>query len=391
MHPAKRPSVSVKFIMSDPKAGQPGTETPLAESDTNGQGGDRMTSGRKSGSMLLALAIGAAGGFVFAWLKLPLPWMMGAMLATTIASVAGADIRIALRLRMSMIAILGVMLGSAFRPELIARIAEWAVSISGLLVYAIVAGGAVTYYFLKAAKYDVVTSYFASSPGGLNEMVIVGREMGGDDRVIALTHSARILLVVMVIPFMFQLFADYHPPSGLLPKGPNLTMPIEDWALLAACAVVGAFCAKKLKLPAAFLVGPMALSAAIHIGGVTEASPPSLIVAIAQVVMGSGIGCRFAGTKLAEVVRIVKISLGSTVILLAAAVGFGLLLEPLTGIPWFVLVLAYAPGGLAEMSLVALALDRDVAFVATHHIFRIAIIVMLAPLAFKLMRSRGFV
>jgi hypothetical protein len=341
--------------------------------------------------MVLALGIGAFGGFVFAWAQLPLPWMMGAMLATTIASVSGADIRIAVPLRMCMIAILGVMLGSAFRPELMARIGEWAVSISGLMVYAIVAGGAVTYYFLKAAKYDVVTSYFASSPGGLNEMVIVGREMGGDDRVIALTHSARILLVVMVIPFLFRLFADYTPPPGLLPKGPGLDLPLQDWGLLAACAVIGAYLGKKLKIPAAFLVGPMALSAIIHIGGITEASPPSLVVAIAQVVMGSGIGCRFAGTRLTEVVRIVRISLGSTVILLTAAVGFGLLLEPLTGVPWFVLVLAYAPGGLAEMSLVALALDQDVAFVATHHIFRIAIIVMLAPLAFKLLRARGYV
>jgi len=383
--------------MTDRPGGDPAAQPDTArdsdaESDEErNPGGDKMTAGTRSGSMILALAIGAGGGLLFAWLKMPLPWMMGAMVATTVASIAGANIRIWLPLRMSMIAILGVMLGSAFRPELLARIAEWAVSISGLLVYAIVAGGAVTWYFLKAARYDVVTSYFASSPGGLNEMVIVGREMGGDDRVIALTHSARILLVVMVIPFLFRLFADYEPLPGLLPKGPSMDMPALDWALLGGCALFGALLGRRLKLPAAALVGPMALSAIIHLAGATEASPPSLIVAIAQVVMGSGIGCRFAGTKVKEVVRIVRVSLGSTVILLVSAVAFGFALEPLTGVPWFVLVLAYAPGGLAEMSLVALALDRDVAFVATHHIFRIAIIVMLAPLAFKLMRSRGYV
>ena len=182
-------------------------------------GGDRMTSGRPKGSMLLALAIGGGGGLLFAWAKLPLPWMMGAMVATTVAAVAGANIRIEYRLRMMMISILGVMLGSAFRPELVDRLGEWAVSIAGLLVYAVTAGALVTWYFRRVGGYDPVTSYFASSPGGLNEMVIVGREMGGDDRVIALTHSARILLVVMTIPFLFRLFADYTPPSGLLPSG----------------------------------------------------------------------------------------------------------------------------------------------------------------------------
>lgn len=362
----------------------------IVPEETEGKpGGDRMTSGKKRGSMLLALAIGSGGGLLFAWLQLPLPWMMGAMVATTVASVAGANIRIEYRLRMVMIAILGVMLGSAFRPELIDRAGEWAVSIAGLLVYAVTAGALVTWYFRKVGGYDAVTSYFASSPGGLNEMVLVGRAMGGDDRVIALTHSARILLVVMTIPFVFRIFADYTPSGTLLPPGAGLDLAVQDWLILGGCAVVGAAVGKLLRIPAAFLVGPMAFSGVIHLAGVTEASPPSLLVACAQVVMGSGIGCRFAGTPVREIARIVKISIGSTAILMVSGVLFGLALEQVTDVPWFVLVLAYAPGGLAEMSLIALALGRDVAFVATHHIFRIGFIVILAPAAFRLMRRGG--
>ena len=53
-------------------------------------------------------------------------------------------------------------------------------------------------------------------------------------------------------------------------------------------------------------------------------------------------------------------------------------------VEWPVLLLAYAPGGLAEMSLVALGIGSDVAFVATHHIIRIAIIIILGPTAFRL-------
>ncbi|SDG02447.1 AbrB family transcriptional regulator [Thalassobaculum litoreum] len=362
----------------------------LIPEETPGKpGGDRMTTGKPRGSMVLALAIGAGGGLLFAWAQLPLPWMMGAMVATTIASVAGAGIRVDYRLRTAMIAILGVMLGSAFRPELIDRAGDWAVSIAGLLVYAVTAGALVTWYFRKVGGYDAVTSYFASSPGGLNEMVLVGRAMGGDDRVIALTHSARILLVVMTIPFVFRIFADYTPSGTLLPPGAGLDMAVQDWAILAGCAVVGALIGKLLRIPAAFLVGPMAMSGIIHLAGVTEASPPSLLVACAQVVMGTGIGCRFAGTPVREIARIVKISIGSTIILLVFGVIFGLVLEQVTDVPWFVLVLAYAPGGLAEMSLIALALGRDVAFVATHHIFRIGFIVILAPAAFRLMRRGG--
>ncbi len=65
---------------------------------------------------------------------------------------------------------------------------------------------------------------------------------------------------------------------------------------------------------------------------------------------------------------------------LAAVAGFGFL----------DLLLAYAPGGMAEMSLIGLALGANAAFVATHHIARIALVVVAAPMAFKLIaKARG--
>ena len=41
-------------------------------------------------------------------------------------------------------------------------------------------------------------------------------------------------------------------------------------------------------------------------------------------------------------------------------------------------LLAYAPGGLTEMSLVALSMHADVAFVATHHLFRVVVLLAIA-------------
>ena len=49
-----------------------------------------------------------------------------------------------------------------------------------------------------------------------------------------------------------------------------------------------------------------------------------------------------------------------------------------------IITLAFAPGGLAEMSLVAIGIGQDVPFVATHHLCRIGIVVFLAPITFKL-------
>ena len=92
---------------------------------------------------------------------------------------------------------------------------------------------------------------------------------------------------------------------------------------------------------------------------------------------------------LALVGRTLVLAVGATVLLLSIAIGFALLLNAITGQPVPALILAFAPGGLAEMSLIALALAMDAAFVATHHIVRIFLVVVLAPTAFRRMRRSG--
>ncbi len=354
------------------------------EETTERQGGEKLTVGHKHGSMFMAIAIGAAGGGLFAFLRMPLPWMLGAMVFVTVAAVSGAQVRLPYMLRQSMVVFIGAMLGSQFTPELLDRISHWLVTISVLAIYGALALALVLYYLKLVGSYDPVTAYFAAAPGGLNDMTLIGRDMGGDDRVIALTHASRILLVVFTIPIMFRLFGGYEAPPGMLPRGPGFDLPLQEWLMLAGCAIVGPFIARRLRLPAAFLLGPLVLSATSHIVGWSSSSPPAGLVAAAQVVLGTAVGCRFAGTHYKEVLRIIRVSLGSAVIWMASAVGFGLLIAEITGLPWYVITLAYAPGGLAEMSLVAFGIGQDVAFVATHHLCRIGMVVLLAPLAFKL-------
>lgn len=338
--------------------------------------------------VLLALAIGSLGGYAAFRLQLPLPWMIGAMALTTAAAIAGLPVVLPMGLRTLMVTVLGIMLGSAFSPEILERLGAWAVSLSAVALYAALAGAASMLYFRRLCRYDPVSAYFSAMPGGLSEMVLVGGAMGGDVRVISLTHAARVLLVVMALPFAFQWLVGYEPGAKPAPGPPLTEMAAGDLGVLALCGVLGFLGATALRLPAAGLVGPMVLSAAVHLVGWSAAQPPLELVAAAQVVIGSAIGCRFAGTAPALVGRVVVNAAGGTVILLAATLAVAGALQALTGLPGAALVLAFAPGGLAEMSLIALALSVDAAFVATHHVVRIFLIVVLAPLAFRLLRRR---
>ena len=48
--------------------------------------------------------------------------------------------------------------------------------------------------------------------------------------------------------------------------------------------------------------------------------------------------------------------------------------------------LAFAPGGVAEMSLIALSLQYSVVFVTLHHVARILIAVLVAKVGFRFVR-----
>jgi len=135
-----------------------------------------------------------------------------------------------------------------------------------------------------------------------------------------------------------------------------------------------------LRLPAPTLFGPMILSGILHATGLTASAPPGALVIAAQVILGTVLGCRFCGVPPREVFRAMGISLIVTVLTLVLALVFATVLHGSFGQTTEQVLLAYAPGGLTEMSLIALAMKAEVAFVAVHHVARIVLVIALAPL-----------
>lgn len=334
-----------------------------------------------------ALLAGGAGGLVFYLLGMPLAWMLGSMLAVTALSLSGFRPQVHFSARGVMIGVLGVFLGSAFSPQVADRIPEWSAALAVLAAYVVAGSGLVYLYLRTVGKFDPVTAYFSSTPGGLGEMVVSAEALGGDARRVSLVHTTRIITIVLIIPFWFRLVMDVHVPS-LMPPAPGVIPHLRDWLILAACAGIGWPLAKLCRIPAAGLVGPMVLSAAAHLAGLTAVQPPPFLVAVAQLVIGASVGARFAGTPLKFVWQTMRLAIVSTFVLLALALLITLGVSDLIDVRPEAMALVLAPGGLAEMSLIALALGVDTAFVSSMHICRIAMIVILGPSLYR-MFGRG--
>jgi len=152
------------------------------------------------------------------------------------------------------------------------------------------------------------------------------------------------------------------------------------WALAIAVGLAGWRTAKFLRFPAPAMIGPMISTAVTILAGVPRAHfPPWLRVAL-QAVIGGNIGraldreaLRVVGTMLPGMAMA-----ATWYVITTAALGF--LLSAWTGISAGTAFLSTAPGGVAEMTALAVTTGEDVPFVATLQALRVVATNTLVPL-----------
>jgi len=347
----------------------------------------RLPSGQRWGRIATALIPGAIGGVVFAYLTAPIPWMLGAMCVTAAMAFAGVRFEVPREFRMAGMFVVGLLLGSAFTPDILNRIDAWLGAVilnSAYLVFVVTIG---TLFFRKVAKYDRASAYFASAPGGLMEMPILAEAFGGNARDVSVAHVFRVVIVVIAIPMYLRLTESELFVATA--KAHTATVAPLDWAdagVMVVAGILGYIVAKLIRLPAPALIGAMIGSLIAHMTGITAAKPPPVAFHAAQLVLGCGIGTYFIGMHIRELGRVIFLSLSWTAVLLVIAAGFAVLGAGLLDFPYYVLLVALSPGGQAEMGLVAIAMGIEAALVATLHFVRSMSSFLLAPVIFRLLR-----
>ena len=138
----------------------------------------------------------------------------------------------------------------------------------------------------------------------------------------------------------------------------------------------------------ASILGPMIAAGVLALTDILEMRPPAEAIWAAQFFIGMTVGSKYSGVTGPEVRRDVAAAIGFCVILLILAAIFTEavillgLARPLEAL------LAFAPGGQAEMVVLALIAGADMAFVITHHLLRIIVVIIGAPIAARFMRSK---
>jgi membrane AbrB-like protein len=343
---------------------------------------------RDAGKLLMTMCVGYAGATLFAAMSAPLPWMLGSLFAGLCAAAMRVPLYIPKRMVRIMGIPIGLMVGSKMTVAMLGGgVVTLILQLFGLVVVLVFAG-ALGYRVFRRLGYDRATAFFSTVPGGIQEMTLLGEQFKADVRPIAIAHATRIIVVVSLLPFSDVLMQGVgalasfdlvsHTPPAVASGARRL-----GWVPVAVVALIGVCVGKLLKLRAPFLLGPLLSSAALLLSTGHSAQPSDSVVQIAQLVLGSAIACRFSGRALQGMFRVVLWSAVTTMfaLVLAAVVAFFVCmvshLDPRS------LLLAYAPGGLAESTLIAVAIHADVALVALGQLVRIVMVTLLAGLVFE--------
>ena len=277
--------------------------------------------------------------------------------------------------------ILGVAIGASITPEIVDRIPQLLGSVALIPIYVALIG-IVGVPFFRRLGYDPVTSWYAAMPGGLPDMVAFGKEAGGDARALALIHVTRMLIIVTLAPIILTLFYGASL-SGALGE-PARNLPTVELFLMAAAALIGWKVGERVGLFGASILGPMIITAALSLAGVIHSRPPVEAIVVAQLLIGLGIGVQYVGVTLREL-RSFILSGVSFVFILAILAAIFTEIVTVTGLAKPIEgFLAFAPGGQAEMTILALAAGADLGFIIVHHLTRVVIVIMGAPIAARI-------
>lgn len=332
----------------------------------------------------LTLAAGALGGWVAAVAHLPLPWVLGSMIAVAAVTLGGVGARQPIAGRRIAQMTIGVVLGLGFTPPVLRSVLAMGHWLVLGAVYSLVLSALAARVFQRWARVDAMTAAYSTALGASAEMALQAQKAGANGAVVASSHAVRITVVVTLASVIARLTGE-HGDALADPTAPTLSLQMS--ILFAALAVAAGWIGQRIRMPNAFLLGPVVMAASFAANGVVAQLHPWALEA-AQVVIGWGLGQHMTRQFFMSSPRILAVSTAITVAMLGICVIAAAALHAVAGVSLLTAFLSLAPGGTAEMAIIAKTYGIGAPAVTAFHFFRVvATIVLTGWLAQKLANS----
>lgn len=335
--------------------------------------------------------IAILAGWLFAWLKVPVGWLLGPMAAGMLMAIkAGGPAPIHPDFQGAGQVLLGLSTGLSFPLATLKLAMHHGLP---LLLAVLVTGGLSLlngYLLWRWAGVDRATGFLGSLPGAASSMVAMSDEMGADAVVVAILQYLRLILVIFFAPLAVG--ALFPAQSGSV-VGSSLTAlpPAPIWlnlVVLVAAALLGVLGGRRLRLPSPTFLGPFLAALLLAWSLPYQFSLPGPLFNLGMLLVGLSIGLRFDAPMARKLGKAVLIESVLVAALIGICLGIGYGFHLWTGVDTMTAVLGAAPGGMEVMVASAQELGGDPGLVLAMQMTRWLIVLVAGPwVAVRLGRS----
>lgn len=336
------------------------------------------TNGILSGvfSAILTFMIAGSGAALAFLIGLPIPFLLGSMCAVTIASLSGVRIYLPSWLRNTVFIMLGVQAGSGVRPETLSQISEWPLSFFLLFVMLISVTGFTFMLLRYVLRWDVQTSFFSALPGALSFVMAAASETRADLVKITIIQTVRLLLLIGLLAPVLNVLGQSAPHVDLtIAEGDHQS----EWLFLIIAGGLGALIGHYSRLPGGMMLGALLASAFVYVTGIVAVRVPPEMADFGMIILGVLIGSRVDSRHRGMIVTYLPAALLAFIVGTGTATAVCVMAWLVTGLHPAQIALAFAPGALEALTVIAFSLGVDPAYVASHHVMRFMMIALFVP------------
>ena len=338
-----------------------------------------------SKKFISVIIISIPSAIVADYFNIPLAWMLGPMIVTSIAALAGLKVKMPKLALSSILIILGLHIGNYIDQNLFNQMINWIWTSFIMLIYIIVCILIVSKYLQKFSGYGEKASIFSAAPGALGPLMILAEKEKTDLSQVATSHLIRLIIIITVIPFI--IVNNTSSDALLLDKFDYMGQNHVHLILLIIASLFFIFIFDKIKIPAALLSGTLFASGLLQITDIASYKLPDATINFCLLILGASVGCRFADKTVKEIANNSLHSIVATSILVILGLIAAYVATFFVDTNILTLILSFSPGGIYEVAVIAIAFDLDPDFVAFHHIIRLLFILLTVPIFLRILEK----
>ena len=285
-------------------------------------------------------------------------------------------------------AVIGVTAGSYLDRSTVATVGAHLAPIVGISVLTLALSVVSGLALARFSKVDRPTAAFGMIAGGSSGIISLSRELGADERLVAVMQYMRLLIIVAVTPVVAIGVFGMSRATRVMTGGPMWSA--HSVLYVTATLLLGLRLAQAVRLPGGTILGPMVVAAALSLVYRPIVAPIPIVVAdVAVALIGLDVGLRFTPGALRDAGEMLPRSIVAIIAMLIVSAGLGVGLAASTHVSMLDGYLATTPGGLSAVIALVVGSQTNISFIVSVQVIRTFLMLAAAPPIARALSSRA--